>query len=323
MTSFLQAVAVALLVIMGTGPACAEGSTGPSGAALDHTIARALEWIEAHPASPEDGGLEDMIDEAVFYRVVQRLAERPEDRDRLGATLKERLSSLERSAAFGDRVRDRHKTLLDDYHLALAAHLMQTVGMQSVFQQAIVEQAAQALAAAPQAPPTFRLTLSLLLGYLGRPQGDRQALLAESLIARVTEPGQGFPPIPPGLGGQAPSGIAFTLYALVHEVVALTDFGYRPLDPWLSRRRDALAGVFTDAARWAGSAGQVDLFSELALTLHLLGEPLRGQLDAQTAALVASQQPDGSWGPCVSTRPNKKRHAVQTAAAALWAYRDE
>jgi len=61
------------------------------------------------------------------------------------------------------------------------------------------------------------------------------------------------------------------LYAMVHEVVALTDFGRLRPCPWL----------------------------------------------------VAAQRPDGSWGPCSTSRANKERHAVLTSLAALWAYRDE
>ncbi len=324
MRSVPRSLSFVLLAVLMAGAWAWNASAGvPTAAQIEQAVSRASAWVEAHPASLKDGGLTDLVDEAVLYLVLQGLAEQPEDQRRFAQTLRERVSAVDKLPEFGQWVRRPGKGLIDHYHLLLAAHLMQVAGQPSVFQDQIIEQAGQALADAPYAYPTFRLTIAALLRYLGgQPAVDRKRLFDASLIAQVASGRQPVVLSAPASRGQG-QGTALQLYALVHEVVALTDFGRLRPCPWLARRRATLSRFIVPAAAWAKAREDVDLLSELLMTARLLGKPLRGSLDAEVAWLVAAQRPDGSWGPCSTARPNKKRHAVQTALAALWAYRNE
>ncbi|MGD2081693.1 MAG: hypothetical protein PVF91_01935 [Chromatiales bacterium] len=312
-----------LVVVASCARAWAADAEGPTAARIEHAIDRGMAWIEAHPATLADGGPRDLIDEALFYLVLQGLAREGEERDRFGQVARARLAALEGSAAFAEWVRRPRKTLLDHYHLVLAAHLMRGLGTPSAFEDPIVAQAQRALAATPRAPPTLRLTLATLLGYLGaEPPVDQATLLGRSMIARVAS--AAYPvPLPSSVSGVERGRIGLLFYELVHEVLALTDFGRRPLPAWLEQRRDVLGGLLGRAARWASGGENFDLLSELLVTMHLLGLPLHGAVDREVAVVVAAQRPDGTWGPCSPSRQNMERHAVLTSVAALWVYRDE
>lgn len=110
-------------------------------------------------------------------------------------------------------------------------------------------------------------------------------------------------------------------YALVHEVAALTDFGRLPLMPWLMARRGRIVQILEAGARLAMKAGKIDLLAELLLCNQMLGVPLSGTLQDCVGFLVENQLADGSWGEQRTPRANRRRHAVQTATAALLAYR--
>ena len=313
--------AVLLLIIAPVAPA---GPRDFDGEIIQAASARAIAWIENHRATPEDGGLPDMIDEGVSFRVFRELSRTASQRERFAHLFRSQMAALNQHVEFERWVSRPQKSLFDYYHLVLAAYLAEGAGQPNPRAAVISEQARQALTTVASANPTVRLTTALFLTRFDEQAGiDIESLLADSLIERISHE-RHFITLP---GNNAtPSQLhaaTWLLYALIHEIVALTDFGHLPVTPWLAVRHDAVVRILLDAVTWAGAQQNRDLVAELIVTLYFLKEPLHAQVQAALDELVASQLPDGSWGESItSMRPNKVRHTVLTCAAALLVYLD-
>lgn len=96
-------------------------------------------------------------------------------------------------------------------------------------------------------------------------------------------------------------------YGLVHEVALLTDYG-------------RIAAMLQDGTMRAVVCGHIDLLAEILLCSHMLGLWICDELRNGVGFLVASQHADGTWGEQATCRANRRRHAVQTATAALMAF---
>jgi hypothetical protein len=204
----------------------------------------------------------------------------------------------------------------------LAAYLMERAGLHSPVIEIIVQQAQRALGAVTFEPPTVRLTTAVFLARLaGGPTVDIDSLLANSLIGQLDR-SQPIITLPAANAtARQQRNTTWLLYALVHEVVAMTDFGRLAPSPWLDERRDAVVEILLAALPWASAQHNWDLTAELVVTLYFLGQPLDASIQGALEDLAANQQPDGSWGASATTsRPNKVRHTVLTAAAALMAW---
>jgi len=313
-----------ILVAAAWGRGGAADGPIPSEAALVVAVARGFDWIAQHPATLQDGGLVDIIDEGVGSLVLYNLAPDPGSRAQFAVQLRDRVGDLEQLPEFTHWVKQPRKPLIDHYHLVLAAHLMQRAGKPGALQPEIVARAQRALVATPQSDPTQRLTIALFLSHLGEDPGiSLPAALSRSRIDRIA---RGQPPVLPGMA--APPRLRqlanFELYALAHEIIALTDFGGMPLEPWLADRCAAVVRFLVDAVGWAGATGNVDLASELLVSIRFLKEPLSATAEENLRdflyLLVKRQRPDGSWGTFPTQRRNKARHAVFTATTALWVY---
>jgi hypothetical protein len=296
-----------------------DGSPPVTRTRLAAAIARGLDWIDQHPASVEDGGLTDILDEGVGFRVLSRLAGGPAARERFARRFAGRMAMLGALPEFAQWVNAGQKRLTDYYHLVLAAYLMQQAGTPSDLQPAIVAQAQWVMAATSRCDPTKRLTIALFLERLDEePVLSLPAALAASRIERIAR--GNAPPLPAAdAAPQQRRAATLELYALVHEIVALTDFGVEPPPPWLGDRRQPLQRYLVQAVSWAGAAGNIDLLSELLLTALFLDTPIQAILPDALEQLLSSQQDDGSWGPGQTSRTNRYRHAVFTATAALTA----
>jgi hypothetical protein len=297
--------------------AAGGGTPEPSAAALAAAAARGLAWIDAHPAGPRDGGLADVLDEGVGFLVMSRLVRDAAARKRFHARFVARMTALHDMPEFARWAGTVDRQLTGYYHRVLAAHLMRQAGSPTDLQATIVAQAQWALASTPRCDPTKRLTIALFLERLDEePVISLPAALAASRIERIA---RGNPPALPEHGSeQQRLGAALDLYALVHEIVALTDFGREPPPPWLEARREALGRYLPEAVAWAGAAGNIDLLSELLLAARFVAAPVQDVLPDALRLLLASQQPDGSWGADETTvRANRYRHAVFTATTVL------
>jgi len=308
-----------VLVTAASGSSSADGNAATQ-AQIRAAVAHGLDWIEQHPASVQDGGLSDVLDEGVGFRVMSTLAGDPAARERFATRFRERMAALGALPEFVQWANSGQKGLTDYYHLVLAAHLMQQAGTPSDQQAVIVAQAQWVLAATPRCDPTKRLTIALFLERLDEePVISIPAALSASRIERIA---RGNPPVLPAASADPQQRLAASLelYALVHEIVALTDFGREPPTGWLAGRLEPLQRFLVTAVAWAGEDGNVDLLSELLLTARFIDAPLQALSPDVLRQLLSGQQADGSWGAYQTNRPNKRRHAVFTATAALLSY---
>jgi len=311
---------LALLLPLWAG-AIVAGPAMPSDADIDAAMQRGLDWLARHPASVDDGGLPDILDEGVGYYVRYNLAVDAAGRAGAAAQLRDHMTRLGDLPEFQQWVYQGRKKLTDYYHLVLAAHLMQVAGEPHELQGEIAAQARRVLRMVQRCDPTKRLAIALFLQHQGEQPGIvLQAALAGSRIERIV---RGNPPrLPPQpVPAQVHNSASLELYALVHEIVALTDFGRRTPPPWLQQRRAAVSRFLGQAVSWATTAGNIDLAAELLMSVRLLQEPLTDPCREAVAVMVASQQEDGGWGDATPGRMNKQRHAVLTATTALWVYR--
>ena len=287
---------------------------------VDTAINRGLAWIMAHPATCQDGGLPDIVDEGLFYLTVKRL-----NSDKTFDPLHQRafedcISRLEASPGFERRLKKQNKALIEHYYLLLATYLIETVRKPTVSHDSVITQAQRTLAINHLEYPTFRLAVALLLQHLGAtPQVNMDELLDASLINRVVQ--RDVLPFSGQTHNRSLSQYPLAYYALVHEVAALTDFGRLPVSPWLEERRSHIGRILREGSRRAMRSSHVDLLAEILLCNHMLGLPIAGELRIGVDFLVASQQADGSWGEQITHRENRMRHAVLTATAALLAYK--
>lgn len=293
----------------------------PTATDIDAAIARGTTWLAQHPASVSDGGLPDILDEGVGYYVRRNLSRDDAERVRLAAQLQAHMTRLANLPEFDQWVFQGRKKLTDYYHLVLAAHLLKAAAEPDDRQEEITSQARAVLRLVPHCDPTKRLTIALFLQHLGLAPGiSLPAALMNSRIERIA---QGRAPLlpPPEASGEVRSAASLELYALVHEIVALTDFGRLPAPPWLAQRRDAVVRYLGEAVAWTAAAGNFDLTAELLICARLLHEPLIGVYRDAVLAITAGQRDDGSWGSQAARRENRQRHAVLTATTALWVYR--
>jgi hypothetical protein len=293
----------------------------PADPAIDAAIVRGNDWLERHPASVSDGGLPDILDEGIAYYVRRNLTRDAVERAHFAGQLQRHMAQLADLPEFDQWVYRGRKVLTDYYHLVLAAHLLRVAGEPDERQAEITAQARSVLQMVPHCDPTKRLAIALFLQHLGADPGiSLPQALANSRVEHIA---QGRVPQLPTqeATGQQTTAAALELYALVHEIVALTDFGRLPATPWLAQRRTAVVRRLSEAVSWASASGNFDLAAELLMSLRLLQEPLTGNYQDAVLAILAGQQDDGSWGVQTTRRDNKRRHAVLTATTALWVYR--
>jgi hypothetical protein len=288
---------------------------------VEMALARAEAWLSAHPATPSDGGIPDIIDEAVSLHVRGNMASSVSERDRYTALLSQHMGKLEKMPAFRHFAGQTHRRLIDVYHLLLAAHLARSAGSPFADEKAILKRAQQALVMTPYCGPTVRLTVAKLLDYLGaRPVMDLEKLREAGAIAQLANSANRQPL--PDTDDLATVRVAmFRLYAMIHEVIIFTDFGRQPLSPWLKAQRDIVTEELQAGVEWALQRKLHDLVAEQLITLWILEVPVLQTMPDAIVELIQAQQPDGTWGVSeTSIRDNRVRHAVLTGAQVLWLY---
>jgi|GEM_PF-6001690 len=317
--AFRKYINLAFLLVMTSGFAMpASGAVAENIPDFEAAIARAEKWIAANPATLDDGGINDIIDEGVSLYVLSNLTLNQQESEQYTAALREHMAQLEGMPAFRQFASEQHRRLIDVYHLLLAAHLARSAGVPFDDEPGIIERARQALMTTPYCGPSVRLTVVILLDYLGaQPVLDMNYLREAGSIAQLARSGNQQPL--PGADNPSAFRIAeFNLYAIVHETVVLIDFGRRPVPPWLNAHRDVVREKLNAGVKWALERANYDLLAELLITLRLLDTPESKGLRDAVVALAQAQQPDGTWGESVTTtRANRVRHTVLTGVQAL------
>jgi len=283
---------------------------------------RALDWIDRHAPNPEEATLSAWVDEGLSLRQLASLSRSSAERARLQRRFRDWMTEVDTSEQYRAWVADAHKPLLDHYYLVLADYLAQVAGAPRPQAETIHAQALQALIMARFESPTLRLTTTLFLVRVTAADADLDNLLAGSLIARFAWRPQQLDLV---LADSTPVGRAagtWLLYALVHEVAALTDFGQAPEPAWLAARHEALTAALGEGLSWASAGHNLDLSAELLVTLYFLGEPLNASLSEALERLVAAQRADGAWDASPAGGAASARHTTLTCAAALLAWRD-
>ncbi|MEA2093195.1 MAG: hypothetical protein U9P11_01375, partial [Pseudomonadota bacterium] len=94
---------------------------------VDVAIDRGLAWVMAHPATCQEGGFQDIVDEGLFYLSIKRLTSDKTFDLRHEQAFEDCISRLEASPEFERRLKKQNKTLIEYYHLLLATYLIETV----------------------------------------------------------------------------------------------------------------------------------------------------------------------------------------------------
>lgn len=288
------------------------------GSEIDAAIDRGLAWIKENPASCRDGGFLDMVDEGLFYRTVKRLMAGTESHAGVERAYGDCMNRLAASPEFGQWLGKSGKTLIEHYHLLLAAHLLASAQIPMPRLDALIQEAQRALARSRFEHPTFRLTVAVLLQHLGaEPRVSMKELMNAGLVNRVTQRNASAAHRQPRMLRP------LAYYALIHEIAAMTEFGRLPAPPWLMARREALAEILQEGMRRARHSAHIDLLAEMLLCAHMLGLSMTADVRAGVDFLLANQREDGTWGEQATPRSNRTRHAVLTATAALLAFKTD
>ena len=152
-------------------------------------VERGLAWVAAHPAAGGDGGFPDLVDEALFHGTIERLSsDQGVDPERRRA-FNESRTRLRSSPCLDRWLKRPDKTLIEHYHLLLAAHLMAAAGTPMAGRAGLIEEAQSTLAESRMENPTFRLTVAQLLHHLDvTPSVPLEELLEIGLINRLARP---------------------------------------------------------------------------------------------------------------------------------------
>ena len=70
----MQLNPIALVGRIGLILCCCHPGLAAEQGDMSAAIDRGLKWVMAHPASDEDGGFVDMVDEGLFYSMIERLS---------------------------------------------------------------------------------------------------------------------------------------------------------------------------------------------------------------------------------------------------------
>ena len=93
---------ILLPLLLALFAATAHADTDPAlQARIQAAVAQGLEWIKRHPASLQDGGLPDLLDEGLGFMVLSSLSGDNGARERFAAMHRERMAALGKMPEFG------------------------------------------------------------------------------------------------------------------------------------------------------------------------------------------------------------------------------
>lgn len=299
--------------------AAAPANAGSEAAEPLTPFAKALLWVEQHPATLSEGGFLEITEEIFMFYALRNHAESAEERARYEAEMGSRLA---KAAPYLQQRLERGDYLLDptasmDY--TWVAHMLASVGLPIGDYRAIIE---TMRLFHPALMPQFasgQLVVALALGRLGyRPPVPIEQAIRECRLYREPKDRQIAaalavdPPSPDDAGATEA-----ILYEVTHESLALTDFGAHGPPRFVCDRRLDFTKLFGDAILWSMARGKLDVMSELVISSKLLGLPDGPPLREALATLISKQTADGSFGVTKPERRNPYRHGVLTGVVAL------
>ena len=305
-----------MLLIFSTCGPLVNADTVPA-QQTDQAIARALDWIDRHPASFEDGGMLEMVEEMIAFHVLIQNEKNP-------ARFARHRQRMTQSAAQVAAILTANEQLLNTDPLrmlypatyVISAYLLQHYDHNGHPARRILQ---RLLARHPDAHlknPGYRYWNLAYLQRLGLVAGQPasnfiHASLTGSLIRDdgITQLSQAQ------IGEHLPH-----WYAITHDILALLDF--RPhrgplLPPAIHLRLNTVLNL---AVGKAIQERQIDILAELLLCRELLGLERTQQTEEGISLLLSHQLADGSWGETKPNRLNGVRHGVLTAVSALVVY---
>jgi hypothetical protein len=312
------------------GPLMAEGSPGapagaglavsgsPSPAALAHAFAKALSWVQGHPAAEEEAASLEVGEEVYMFYVLHNTA-----RDkRLRAQYREQVSARQpamRAAMAADEAGGRY--LFDPWSpisYTVMASMLGELGLQTTDYRRTIDAMRLFHRSFWSEDPSVRLMLGLYLERLGlQSPFPVPRLIEQSRVYREPRARGVLRQLTAGPQDSSGGDIQESLYDLTHEILGLTDFGRLPAPEFVCRQQDAYRRVLDAGMDWAVAHRRLDVLAELAVCAKLLGLGAGPTVGRAIDTLLASQRQDGSFGPAMADRPNPYRHPVLTAATAL------
>jgi hypothetical protein len=313
------------------GPLMAEGSPGapagaglavsgsPSPAALAHAFAKALSWVQGHPAAEEEAASLEVGEEVYMFYILHNTA-----RDkRLRAQYREQVSARQpamRAAMAADEASGRY--LFDPWSpisYTVMASMLGELGLRTTDYRRTIDAMRLFHRNFWSEDPSVRLMLGLYLERLGlQSPSPVPRLIEQSRVYREPRTREVMRQLRGrSLEVSGAGDIQRALYNLTHEILGLTDFGRLPAPEFVCRQWEAYRQTLDAGMDWAIAHRRLDVLAELVVCSKLLGLGAGPTLGRAIGTLLESQQQDGSFGAAMANRPNPYRHPALTGATAL------
>jgi hypothetical protein len=287
--------------------------------AVDDAIARAMEWLGAHPASIADDELMEVVEEIMFYYALNTIAEGDSMHEAYRGEIARRHEAI---VSFDDDNPERQVHLQQDWASLTyppLAYIVARMGLDTDSYRVIIDDLVSHQRHLHQPMNAMQLWIAVYLERLGyTPVPSASFLLNNSSLQQDPQTHSlldYFNDEP--ASSENPQATIQLVYSITHEIIALTDFGAARLPPVMAAQLDHYALLIDKAIAWAMRQSAIDVLAELIFCAHLLD---LGKLPSVPAALdliIKSQQADGSFGITNPNRPNGRRHGVLTCLLAL------
>jgi|GEM_PF-6489850 len=287
--------------------------------AVGDAIARAMEWLGAHPANIADDELMEVVEEIMFYYALNTIAESDNMHEAYRREIDRRHKAI---VSFDDDNLEMHIHLQQDWASLTyppLAYIVARMGLDADSYRVIIDDLVAHQRHLHQPMNAMQLWIAVYLERLGyAPVPSASFLLNNSSLQQDPQTHSlldYFNEEPASSGN--PQATIQLIYRITHEIIALTDFGAIRPPPVMAAQLDYYARLIDKAIGWATRESAIDVLAELVFCAHLLD---LGKLPSVPAALdliIKSQQADGSFGITNPDRPNGRRHGVLTCLLAL------
>jgi hypothetical protein len=287
--------------------------------ALQRVSARAMHWLQAHPAHVRDGELMEVVEEIMFFYALHSTPGYEEERAYYLREVADRYRAI---GAYLAETGDTQQHLQGDW-AALTypplVHILSRMGLDTAAYRTIIDELILQKRHLAPSRDAMRLWIAIYLARLGRvPDSTVQYLLNASPLQQDPQTHVLLDHFAEHAAASRDTPASVQLvYNITHEIIALTDFGALPPPPVMTAQRTHYARLVNAAMDWATRESALDILAELIFCAHLLDLGELPALPAAVALIVSRQQADGSFGITNPDRPNGVRHGVLTSLLAL------